>query len=41
MSQFFSTTVHSFTKQNEYTLIVSREYLTAEDRVLFIDDFLA
>ena len=41
MSGFYATTVHSFTKQNDYTLIISREYLTAEDRVLFIDDFLA
>lgn len=41
MSDFFTTTVHSFTKQNEYTLVISREYLSANDRVLFIDDFLA
>ena len=41
MSDFLATTVRSFTKQNEYTLIISREYLTAGDRVLFIDDFLA
>ena len=41
MSDFLSTTVHSFTKQNDYTLIISREYLSANDRVLFIDDFLA
>ena len=41
MGGFYATKVHSFTKQNEYTLIISREYLTAEDRVLFIDDFLA
>lgn len=41
MGGFYSTTVRSFTKQNEYTLIISKEYLTAEDRVLFIDDFLA
>ena len=41
MADFLATTVHSFTKQNEYTLIVSREYLSSNDRVLFIDDFLA
>ena len=41
MADFLATTVHSFTKQNEYTLIVSREYLSPNDRVLFIDDFLA
>jgi dihydropyrimidine dehydrogenase (NAD+) subunit PreA len=41
MGGFFATKVRSFTKQNDYTLIISREYLTPEDRVLFIDDFLA
>ncbi len=41
MSGFLATTVRSFTKQNDYTLIISREYLGAGDRVLFIDDFLA
>ena len=41
MSDFLTTTVHSFTKQNDYTLIISREYLSDQDRVLFIDDFLA
>ena len=41
MGGFLSTTVRSFTKQNEYTLIISKEYLSPDDRVLFIDDFLA
>ena len=41
MGGFYATKVRSFTKQNDYTLIINREYLTAEDRVLFIDDFLA
>jgi len=41
MGGFYATTVRSFTKQNDYTLIISREYLSAEDRVLFVDDFLA
>ena len=41
MSDFLTTTVRSFTKQKEYTLIISREYLSSNDRVLFIDDFLA
>ena len=41
MGRFYSTKVHSFTKQNDYTLVISREYLSPEDRVLFIDDFLA
>ena len=41
MADFLATTVRSFTKQNDYTLIISKEYLTPDDRVLFIDDFLA
>ena len=41
MTDFLVTTVRSFTKQNDYTLIISREYLSPNDRVLFIDDFLA
>ena len=41
MADCLATTVRSFTKQNDYTLIISREYLSPSDRVLFIDDFLA
>ena len=41
MSNFYVSKVRSFTKQNDYTLIISKEYLSADDRVLFIDDFLA
>ena len=41
MSDFYVSKVHSFTKQNDYTLIISKEYLSPNDRVLFIDDFLA
>lgn len=33
--------VHSFTKNRTYTLCVSSEYLHEDDRVLFVDDFLA
>ena len=36
-----STTVFSFTKKREYNVIISDEYLTPKDKVLFIDDFLA
>ena len=35
------TTIHSFTKGKDYTVCVSSEYLGPEDKVLFIDDFLA
>ena len=41
MSDFYVSKVRSFTKQNDYTLIISKEYLSPNDRVLFIDDFLA
>ena len=41
MADMYVSTVHSFTKQSEYTMIISRDYLTSDDRVLFIDDFLA
>ena len=41
MSDFYVSKVRSFTKQRDYTLIISREYLSADDRVLFVDDFLA
>ena len=41
MSDSYAAEVRSFTKQRNYTLIISREHLTARDRVLFVDDFLA
>ena len=41
MSDFYVSKVRSFTKQRDYTLIISREYITSTDRVLFVDDFLA
>ena len=33
--------MRSFTKQRSYNVIINKEYLTADDHVLFIDDFLA
>jgi xanthine phosphoribosyltransferase len=33
--------VRSFTKQRSYQVVINKEYLTADDHVLFIDDFLA
>jgi len=41
MDNMLATKVTSFTKQREYDVIISRDYLTADDHVLFIDDFLA
>ncbi|MCR5251386.1 MAG: xanthine phosphoribosyltransferase [Lachnospiraceae bacterium] len=37
----YSTKIQSFTHQRVYDVIVSRKYLSPEDRVLIIDDFLA
>jgi xanthine phosphoribosyltransferase len=37
----YSTTVHSFTHDEDYHVVVSRDYLTSDDRVLLVDDFLA
>lgn len=41
MEHILSTTVRSFTKDREYTVCISRDFLKPGDRVLFIDDFLA
>ena len=37
----YATSVHSFTHGTDYTVVVSRDYLRPEDRVLLVDDFLA
>lgn len=37
----FSATAPSHTKGGEVTLMVSREFITDQDRILIIDDFLA
>ncbi len=36
-----STTIHSFTKDRDYEVVISSDFLTPEDKILFIDDFLA
>ncbi len=41
MGSALMTNVHSFTKDRDYTVSVSREFLSADDRVIIIDDFLA
>lgn len=35
------TTAHSFTKDRDYTICVSKDFLNENDKVVFIDDFLA
>ena len=41
MDNMLTTSVYSFTKQCDYDICVSGEFLRQGDRVLFIDDFLA
>ena len=36
----YSANVVSYTHSREYTVIVSKEFLTPEDRVIILDDFL-
>lgn len=41
MATAYVTTVHSFTKQKDFSVFVSKEYINPGERVLIIDDFLA
>lgn len=41
MNDPISTEVFSFTKQQTYTMCMERPSMSEEDRILFIDDFLA
>ncbi len=37
----YTAEVYSYTHKKAYTIMVSKDYLLAEDRVLIVDDFLA
>lgn len=37
----YQTTVHSFTKTVDYELTLSKKFISPEDNILIIDDFLA
>lgn len=37
----YSSEVHSFTHNNTYDAVVSKEFLSSEDKILIVDDFLA
>lgn len=39
--EFYSTRVVSFTHGHEYNVVVKKEFLSPEDKLLIIDDFLA
>ena len=41
MEYFYQTKVSSFTKQRDYNVVINKDYLTSDDHVLFVDDFLA
>lgn len=40
-SDTYNATVHSYTHKKDYDIVVSKEFLSREDNVLIIDDFLA
>lgn len=40
-SDTYNSTVHSYTHKKDYDIVVSKEFLSKEDNVLIIDDFLA
>ncbi|MCR5304295.1 MAG: xanthine phosphoribosyltransferase [Lachnospiraceae bacterium] len=37
----YSSTVHSFTYDKDYKVTLSKKFLTSDDKVLLVDDFLA
>lgn len=41
MGNFYSSKVHSFTKNKDYDICVGADYINPEDRILIVDDFLA
>ena len=41
MENMLTSRVHSFTKDRDYDICVCADYLGKDDRILFIDDFLA
>lgn len=40
-SDVYSSVVYSFTHQTDYNIVVSKDYISPDDRVLIVDDFLA
>lgn len=41
MENMLTAVVHSFTKDRDYTVCISNNFLTPDDHILFVDDFLA
>ena len=40
-NDIYSAVVHSYTHNKDYTIVISKEYLSENDRILIADDFLA
>lgn len=40
-SDTYTATVHSYTHNKDYNIVVSKEYINKQDKVLIADDFLA
>lgn len=40
-AEVYSTVVYSFTHERHYNIVVSKEYITKDDTVVIVDDFLA
>ena len=41
MEKYYVRDIHSFTKDRDYTICISSDYLTPDDHIVFIDDFIA
>lgn len=39
--ELYNSEVHSFTKNKTYKVMVSKRFLSSEDKILIVDDFLA
>ena len=37
----YSAIVHSYTHNNDYKMVVSKDFLSSDDKLLIVDDFLA
>ncbi len=39
--ELYSSVVHSFTHSRDYTVVVSKDFINPQDKILIVDDFLA
>ncbi len=39
--EVLSSVVHSYTHNTDYTIVVSKDYIKPDDRIVIVDDFLA